>query len=97
MRYFITQLLSRMKDIERKGTFFFGDDESPSAAFNQKKIQFMSKMNNSTANLSDRLRDMLFNKRDEGYYFRKFQREKNLEGQNNAKSETLNEKIVEEP
>jgi len=32
----------------------------------------MSKMNNSTANLSDRLKDMLFNKRDEGYYFRKF-------------------------
>jgi hypothetical protein len=30
-----------MKDIERKGTFFFGDDDekvSPSAAFNQKKL-----------------------------------------------------------
>jgi hypothetical protein len=68
-----------MKDIERKGTFFYGDDDSPSATLNQKKLQFMSKTNNSTANLSDRLKDMLFNKRDEGYYFRKFQREKTLE------------------
>ena len=68
-----------MKDIERKGTFFFGDDDAPSATLNQKKLQFMSKTNNSTANLSDRLKDMLFNKRDEGYYFRKFQREKTLE------------------
>jgi hypothetical protein len=68
-----------MKDIERKGTFFFGDDDSPSATLNQKKLQFMSKTNNSTANLSDRLKDMLFNMRDEGYYFRKFQREKTLE------------------
>ena len=50
----------------------------------------MSKMNNSTANLSDRLKDMLFNKRDEGYYFRKFQREKSLEVQNQAQN-----KIVE--
>lgn len=41
VRFFITQLLSRMKEIERKGTFFFGDDEekvSPSVAFNQKKL-----------------------------------------------------------
>ena len=50
----------------------------------------MSKMNNSTANLSDRLKDMLFNKRDEGYYFRKFQREKSLEVQNQTQN-----KIVE--
>ena len=72
-----------MKDIERKGTFYFGDDDdkvSPSAVLIQKKFQFMSKVNNSTANLSERLKDILFNKRDEGYYFRKFQLEKTLEG-----------------
>ena len=51
----------------------------------------MSKMSNSTANLSDRLKDMLFNKRDEGYYFRKFQREKILEGQGSAPVEKIEE------
>ncbi len=41
VRYFITQLFSRMKEIEKKGAFFFGDDEeklSPSAILNQKKL-----------------------------------------------------------
>ena len=49
----------------------------------------MPKINNSTANLSDRLKDMLFNKRDEGYYFRKFQREKSLENSTMKKAESL--------
>ena len=49
----------------------------------------MPKINNSTANLSDRLKDMLFNKRDEGYYFRKFQREKSLENSTMKKAEFL--------
>lgn len=57
----------------------------------------MPKINNSTANLSDRLKDMLFNKRDEGYYFRKFQREKSLEKTCNVKNVDLIDQEEENP
>ena len=75
------QLLSRMKEIEKKGAFFYGQDdpENSPGGSSHRKLKLMPKINNSTANLSNRLKDMLFNKRDEGYYFRKFQREKSLE------------------
>lgn len=57
----------------------------------------MPKINNSTANLSDRLKDMLFNKRDEGYYFRKFQREKSLENTCNVKNVDIIDQAEENP
>jgi hypothetical protein len=77
-----------MKEIEKKGALFFDQedklDDSPLGGGKKKK--FMPKIN-QTAQLSDRLKDMLFNRRDEGYYFRKFQKEKSLENQQAQKME----------
>jgi hypothetical protein len=68
-----------MKDLEKKGAVFLGEEASPD---NKKvtKRKFLPKvMNQSSVQLSEKLKDILFNKRDEGYYFRKFHREKSLE------------------
>ena len=67
-----------MKDLEKKGAFFIGEDNSTDPS--KQKRKFLPKVINSSVQLSEKLKDILFNKRDEGYYFRKFHREKSLEG-----------------
>ena len=61
MRFFLGQLLVRLRDIEKKGALMFSSTAPEGSAF------------------SARLKDVLFNKRDEGYFFRKFQKEKHTE------------------
>ena len=60
----------RMKEIETKGMELIGENplEGKKPAEGQAPVQ-----------LSDRLKHVLFNKRDEGYYFRKFQKERTAE------------------
>jgi hypothetical protein len=67
------QLLFRMREIEKKGAVFFGVEDTS-------KMKFKPNLVNTSAQLSEKLQEILFNKRDEGYYFRKFHREKSLEG-----------------
>jgi hypothetical protein len=63
-----------MIEIEKKGALFFGLNESKKTAGGASLPKIDQKLE-----LSERLQDLLFNKRDEGYYFRKFHREKSLE------------------